>query len=431
MAGQKLAPWLQNFAVNYSQTVQDKKLVPRTAGVNMESGNDGETKPTRGPLPVGFDNGSDDRQKAFTDSLQSVSISPNPKDEEQARIKRDSDATASDIESLANGRKRIETDQNGDAVKHHFYPHANNERRSTFARNDLAKIARAGANDILDNLEDVLQSAEEFVHANVPVGQREQVFASIEKALRSKGVNSKFARLAASDAPSSGFGDFTWNDVSSFIEDDWRTVPGDPASTVGGSPDAYNNGERTTTSIERAAIQNPKAYNNLYPSQTRKPKMANKRKRKVKASRAEKKVLAQFAQVFAKNGRLKRLAMDSLMDDMDGMEGVTAPPLGLTNPPLGVEGDEAMDMDFDFDESQGEEGELAAIREIAQDLLDKIDSMTSEEEIDEDMDMEDDEDMDMDMDEDMESDEDDMDSEDEDKEITREASRRSRFLKRR
>lgn len=412
MTSNRHASWLVDFAANYKQSLNPGQV--RTANVVAESGNEGETTTTGEPLPVGKDNGGDKRQKAFTDGLPDVSLSQNPKDEEQNRIQKDANDTAADMDKLIKDRERMLTDEGGDQVKHFFYPHANKNGKVTFAQNDLAKIARSGANDVLDRLEDVLQHAEEFVHGKVPMGQREQVFSSIERALKRSGIRVAFNRVAECDAPSAGFGDFTWNDVASFIQDDYRTVPGDPTTAIGGSPDAMNNGAYPTTSIEKKVTKNPGAYTNSYPSKNRRPAAANSKARRVKAN---------LRRSLAKLN--KRLAFDDMNSQMM-QENVTAPPLGMENvtaPPLGMEND---DMSFDFDiESESEELDtdtLSQIKELAEQLLELVDTSQAEEQVE------------TDLEEDFESDsEDNYDDseteEDSDSETEREAGRKNRFIR--
>lgn len=436
----RYAGWLQSFALDMKMATDPEFARQVTAGVAMESGNDGETKPTGAPLPVGFDGGSDDRQKAFKDSLPSVALKQNPKDEEQQRIQRDTATTQSDIDGLIKSREKMMTGDPKDAVKTFFYPHSENGGNRVFAQNDLAKIARAAANDVLDSLEDVLQHAEEFTHDKVPLGQREQVFSSIEKTLKAKGIGTRFNRTASSEAPSSGFDDYTWRDVAEFIEDDYRSVPGDKANFAGGTPDSYNGGNRTPTSIENKAIKNPASYENKYYHRT--PTANGKKNKKYASLQSLKQKLASTIQqhnegntarrevelvkkeILANRARrIRKQAFNELMN-----EGITAPPLGMMDQEY-VDDSPSMDFDFgggsddmgDMDEDMGGEGDiLSEVKELAQQLLDLCDGMGGGEELEDSFAPEDDSESDF---------ESDTDSEPSEEESMREASRRNRFIK--
>ena len=158
MNGSRYPAWMLSFA---AQQLATNNI--RTANVLMESGNQGVTKPSHEPGPAGFDNGGDDRQKAFQDSLADVSITPNPLDEEVNRIQQDNNLTMNDVQKNIRSREKILTGPPEDAVKNTFYPKAKVDANTRYSRSEMAMIARSASNDILDHLDRTLEHAEEFV----------------------------------------------------------------------------------------------------------------------------------------------------------------------------------------------------------------------------------------------------------------------------
>lgn len=238
-----LANWLAELA-----TQLEGSGMNRQAAVNMESGNQGAYSAPQSQLT--------EMDYAVNPKLESVTQNPEIKQWEQSNMESDTQKTQSRVEELIRFRENeakkdsnIEGQYATPKAKHQV---ANQSGRKAYSRLEMAKLARAASGDVLDSIEEIMDDAESFVQKHVPLGQREQVFAAITKALNKNGIDVRFTVMAKSEAPQSGFDHYTMNEVASFIEDDYRTVP-----------DSWNmsmpegNSNHNPTSIQRVVTKNP------------------------------------------------------------------------------------------------------------------------------------------------------------------------------
>lgn len=360
-----LAPWLAQLANQLEGSHMN-----RQANVNMESGNQGAYSAPHSQFT--------EMDYAANPKLENVSQDPEIKGWEQSNMESDTQKTQSRVEELIRFRENeAKKDSNIEgqyAVPKAKHSVANQSGRKTYSRLDLAKLARAASGDVLDSIEEIIDDAESFVHKHVPLGQREQVFAAITKALAKNGMDVRFTVMAKSEAPQSGFDHYTMKEVASYIEDDYRTVP---KSWNMSMPEGNSN--HNPTSIQRVVTKNPtvesvRAAKTVGRKSLAKSLMGLEQQLKATLTSAKSTTERKFAQQMLNQYKQlsRRYAMDEDMpEDTD-----------MSVKDTGAEDDFDMSNDFEDDMAIEEEhvketSDMSQqLRDIASELRDG--SMTSE-----------------------------------------------------